>query len=290
MIGFTSNRRHGSADIPRLGIWLAALAIGGALGWWGRGAAIEAAPGSALRVGHVAVTGVDRVPASELIALAGLSAGQRLPDIDAAAIRDALLRHPWVRDARVTTLPPDHVLMAIDERRAAAIVATPDARRFVDADGVPFAPADGADDLAVIEGVDSAALGVENPLLVQALRLLAAADAEGLPAPQRVVLDGPDPSGLPALVWDRSPGASLTAFVGSEAPGPALRKLARVWMADLEELRNAREVDLRFGRQLILRGDAGQATTVSMIDDAPARSAAVTGHAQGGEPWHARTN
>jgi hypothetical protein len=239
-------------------VWLFAVAIGAVAGWWGRGVAIEAVSGPDARIAGVAVTGNERVQASELVRTAGLSAGIPLATIDIEGVRAALLAHPWIRSARVTTLPPDHVIVAIEERVPVAIAVLEDGERFVDGGGTPFAAADPESTLPRFEGVASADARRIHPRFAQALHLLDAAAAQELPVPDRVLLGGRPEAELPALAWDRSGSEELLALLGDREPDSALQRLAQAWMADLAELRNAREVDLRFDDQLILRGTIAQ--------------------------------
>lgn len=246
-------------------VWIVAIAIGAAAGWWGRGLAIEAVSGPDSRIARVAVAGNERVDASELVSSAGLSAGLPLATLDVERVRAALLAHPWVRAARVTILPPDQVIVAIEERVPVAIAILDDGARFVDALGTPFAAADPGSALPRFEGVAAADARRIHPRFAQALHLLEAAAAQELPPPDRVLLGGRPEAQLPALVWVRAGNDSLLALLGDREPESALQRLAQAWMADLPELRNVREVDLRFDDQLILRGeiaggeDAGKA-------------------------------
>ncbi len=290
MIGPARNRRRQQeTDVPRLRVWILALLLGAVAGWWGRGAALEAMSEAPLRVAHVAVSGNERVEAPELVALAGLTLGQRLLEIEPERVRAAVIAHPWVRDARVATMLPNRVLLAVDERLPRAVAVLAESAVFVDAAGIPFAPADAATALPRIIGLDAVAHDDADPMLVQALRLLDAAAAEGLPIPHEIILDGPRAGVLPAIVWERQGRTPLTAMLGSEAPGPALRNLAQAWMADLNELRDAREIDLRFSGQLILRGNAVPEES-DEEEDASATSAVATSHGQGGESWQEKMN
>ena len=236
----------------RAKVWIVALAIGAAAGWWGRGVVLETW-GPHLRVDRVAVAGNARVAASELVATAGLRGGLPLSAFDPERVRLALAAHPWIREARVTTLPTGRIILAVTEREPVGFAVIADERVLIDGDGVAFAEAADPVDVPEFLGVPEVTRGVGHPRFAQAIRLLQAADREGLPTPAEVRLGGRDENELPAVSWNRAEDGALTAVLGAEDPAVGFHRLAQVWMAGLPEFRSAFEVDLRFGEQLILR-------------------------------------
>jgi hypothetical protein len=66
-----------------------------------------------------------------------------------------------------------------------------------------------------------------------------------------VELGGAPPEALPAL---RLGGAGPRVVLGAGAVDAKLERLARVRAADLPEVREASEIDLRFGDDVVLRG------------------------------------
>ena len=244
----------------RIQLWIVALAFGAAAGWWGRGVALETW-GPLVEIDHVAVAGNARVDAAELVASAGLHAGLPLAALDTERISAALAAHPWVRVARVATLPTGQVILAISEREPVGFATVGAGRVFIDADGVAFAPVDEAAQVPEFLGVDGVTLGEGHPRFAQAIRILQAAAREGLPNPAQVLLGGRDETELPAVGWQRAEDGALTVILGSQDPDLGFGRLAQVWMAGLPEFRRANEVDLRFGEQLILRAaeDVGRA-------------------------------
>ena len=80
------------------------------------------------------------------------------------------------------------------------------------------------------------------------------------------MLGGRPEGELPAVVWSRSGNETLLALLGDREPESALGRLAQAWMADLPELRDAREVDLRFDDQLILRRKIARGDDVGRAD------------------------
>ena len=253
---------NGPGWAARIQVWVVALAVGAAAGWWGRGLALETW-GPLVEIDRIAVAGNRRVAAAELVAAAGLRAGLPLAALDTEQVSGAVARHPWVRQARVAKLPTGQVILAIAEREPVAFASVGTGRVFVDADGVAFAPATGSAEVPEFLGVDGVTLGAGHPRFAQAIQILGAAEREGLPRPARVLLGGRDETELPAVAWQRTEDGPLTAVLGSEDPDTGFGRLAQVWMAGLPEFRRAYEVDLRFGEQLILRADrnaGGEAT------------------------------
>ena len=116
-----NRRRDGPSWAARLAVWITALILGAAAGWWGGGLALDALAGPHLRLANLAIAGNDRVTAGELVAAAGLRAGLPITAVDTGAVRAALTRHPWIREARVVTLPPDSVIVSVTEREPVAV-------------------------------------------------------------------------------------------------------------------------------------------------------------------------
>ena len=277
-----NRRREGPSWAARLTVWITALILGAAAGWWGGGLALDALAGPHLRLANLAIAGNERVTAGELVAAAGLRAGLPITAVDTGAVRAALTRHPWIREARVVTLPPDSVIVSVTEREPVAVAILDEGRRFVDSDGTAFAAAPSDLALPLLVGVASADPTRSHPLFAQALRLLEAARREELPAPARISVGGRPEAELPAITWSRAGGGELTAVLGGQDPSAGLARLAQAWMADLPELRAATVVDLRFGNQLILRR-VGQGEVENEENGRAADAGAgVVSHSRGG--------
>jgi len=214
-----------------------------------------------VRLERLSVEGQQRVSTQELVSAAELRLGEPLAALRSGALRARLRGLPWVRDARVATLPSGRLLLAVDERQplALALAATPQhpARpswHYVDAEGTPFAPA--SRNAALPRLVASAATtGAPSPLLRQGVALLAALKTHGLPAAREVRLTGADAQALPALLLDLGGKAECRVILGGGDPDPGLARLARLLAEDLPQTRAATSIDLRFGEQLILRSD-----------------------------------
>ncbi len=77
--------------------------------------------GPSFQVRRVEVTGNQRLSSSQVVATAGLARPGSVFAIDAATIRRKLTATPWVRDAKVTTTLPDHVVLGVDGWQPVAV-------------------------------------------------------------------------------------------------------------------------------------------------------------------------
>lgn len=68
----------------------------------------------------ITLTGQRELAEGDILEAAQLSTRDALPFIDAQALRDRLLKLPLVRDAEVSKLYPDHVVISVKEREAFA--------------------------------------------------------------------------------------------------------------------------------------------------------------------------
>ena len=81
--------------------------------------------------------------------------GHPMFDIPIELVEGRLASHPWVRTAEVRKRLPDQLRVELVERRPVALLRADDGLRFVDAEGVAFAPFDpgvGVSDLLVLSG------------------------------------------------------------------------------------------------------------------------------------------
>lgn len=101
---------------------LASSATVGLLGWnWLNGLVCH----------NVSVSGNVHADVREVMSAARVDTGGALFGIDAVLIADRVERHPWVKNARITRLPPSTLSIHIEERVPVMLV--------IDADGVPSA-------------------------------------------------------------------------------------------------------------------------------------------------------
>ena len=207
-----------------------------------------------LAVESVAVVGAKRASAEELARALGLAAGTPVLSVDAPELRRRVETHPWVASARVTLLRPGRVLIAVEEREpiAIAVLGNPPTRFWLDADGVPFLPVGGADAggrIAVL-GPENARPGERDPRFAEGAALAGALARHGIRGVREVQVARSDPAALPALLLESGVRVSL----GAGDHDAKLARLAALLAARLPEVAAAREIDLRFGDRMVLRG------------------------------------
>jgi cell division protein FtsQ len=234
----------------RVSIWVGALALGAGAGALRGDALLTGAfPERAAHLRY-AVIGNERATARELADAAAVAAGPSFQALDLPAVRSALAGHPWVRRARVAALPPDRVILAVEEREPVAVARLAGETRLVDRDGTAFAPA--ADAAGLPELVGAGTPG--TPPLAEGVALLDAVAEQGLPAPRALILGGAEPGTTPALELAPdavAPGARV--LLGPDDQRAKLARLAELLRAQLPELAAVAEIDLRFGDDVVLR-------------------------------------
>jgi cell division protein FtsQ len=127
---------------------IAALGVGGYRSYlWA-----HRAPQFALK--EVTFEGLARAQQTDLLRLAGVSAGQNLFGLDPAAIERAMAAHPWIEKVRVARRFPSFLAVSVKEHHPAALVALGDLY-LVDSDGRPFKKIESGDptDLPLISGL-----------------------------------------------------------------------------------------------------------------------------------------
>jgi cell division protein FtsQ len=252
-------------------VWLGALVSGALAGALGGNALLTGLfPERATRLRY-AVIGNERATALELATAAAVAPGTSFEALDLPAVRSALAGHPWVRHARVAALPPDRVILAVEEREPVAVARLSGEARLVDRDGTAFAPAGAGTDLPELVGAGAPGA----PPLLDGVTLLDAVAEQGLPAPRVLILAGEEPGTTPALELapgTTAPGARV--LIGNDDQPAKLARLARLLEAGLPELAEVEEIDLRFGDDVVLRPrpEAAQGETVGVR-----RSAALGG-------------
>lgn len=247
------------------------LGFGVALGPAGLYAAAERSLPGRLELHRVRVVGAGRLPAAAY-ARAAAKPGTPLGALDPEAIADRLERLPFLRRARALPLPPDRLLLQVEERTPRA-VARDEAGwlRAVDGTGRPFAPA-GAGEAARLPRI----AGRFHPARPEDLRRLRRAVGilrafEALPGvrPREVAVE-PAPNRAATV---RLEGLAGEVVLGEGPLGPQLERLRRV-LAELPDASlTAGEIDLRFDRQVVFRGLRAPAGGVPLGAD-PARGTA----------------
>lgn len=206
-------------------------------------------------VRHLEIEGADRVDVAEL-ARAALPEGAAAPT-SPEEIEARLATHPWVARVAAARIAPDAVVARVEEHRPVAVAeALGETPLLVSAEGVPFAEASGVEWNALPRLViaEPPAQGRREPLLAQGVALARAVAEAGF-GQIELALDGEDPNAVPAL---RVAGVPARIVLGAGDPGPKLA-LLRAALANENAVdpasspRNAREIDLRFAEQLVLR-------------------------------------
>jgi hypothetical protein len=239
-----------------LGASLAVGALVGALG--GEALLARAFPERAAQV-RLALAGNRHAPARELAAAAGVGPGVRLADLDLAAVRAGVAAHPWVARARVAALPPDQLIVAVEEHEAVAMAPIGGALWLVARDGAAFVHAAGGEALPTLVGAATR----DDARLADGVAWLEALARHRLPAPAELALADADPARAPAFSLPpggAAPGARV--LLGAGERDAKLARLARLLAAGLTELASAAEIDLRFGADVILRAASHAASPV----------------------------
>ena len=159
--------------------------------------------------------------------------------------------HPWIARVAVARLAPGALVARIEEHEPVARArAIGEGAVLVNASGVAFADAEGSewDALPLLVVADPPPRDRRDPLLVQGIGLARAVADAGYTHIE-LSLDGEDPNALPALRVD---GIPARIVLGAGDPAPKLANLATALAAN-PNAREAREIDLRFAEQVVLR-------------------------------------
>jgi cell division protein FtsQ len=96
----------------------------------------EALGRAGFAVKRVDVTGLKRMDAAPVYAIAAGQQSMAMPLVDVEAIRAQLLRYGWIKDARVSRRLPDTLVIDIVERKPAALWQSEQQLALIDAEGV----------------------------------------------------------------------------------------------------------------------------------------------------------
>ena len=198
----------------------------------------------------VAVRGAETLSAMEIAQASGLTPGVELDGLDREYVEARLAAHAWIATARTLALPGGRLVMSVVERRAAAVLDGPEPWA-VDVDGVPFAPAIEASHAGLPRLTTTLAppVGEPHPELAEAVALVRAIEAHGLPAPREVSLAAADdPEGF-AL---RLENLAARVVLGRGHIDERLAALRRLLDEELPEVDRASRIDLRFEDQAVL--------------------------------------
>jgi cell division septal protein FtsQ len=260
--------------------WIAGLAfatsvaVGALFGWPALDAAGLLGDGTPEHIERIWVQGNRLLSSRDVAAATGVEPGQRGADVQVEAVSARLRAHPWIRDARVMRLPTGKLLVAVEEREPVALLAAEQSAgpqavwRLVDEAGTPFDRTDGepARRLAAdttrawprLRGGESLADGEAHTELTAALALSRRLDDARLapllggdPIELHLPRDG-DPEGW---VLDPGPGRPRV-ILGRDQLAQRIDRLEALLLSQLDELRGAVEIDLRFADRAVLRSHA----------------------------------
>jgi len=249
--GRRKRRPAAGAVKKRLGAAAAVLAAAFVAAWL----VYASAASSPWRLGRYTVRGTSYMTAQEVLAAAGLQAGDNLFWADLTKAEVALCRHPRILRADIRRRLPGEVVITVEERPAAAALILNNTLYKVAADGVVLEPmAAGYEDLPVLVGTRFRAAGdvlgkkVDRGEVVGALKTLDAlnrvdpawaAAVEHVDINERVVV-------LAAGRYNVRYGGGFGEL--------AARRLRRVYEATRASGRGPVTYDARFGADIIVTG------------------------------------
>jgi hypothetical protein len=91
-----------------------------------------------LAVRNVRVTGAERVPARRVAALSAIHSGGNIFAVNLYRVRSRLIQEPMVRDATVTRILPNTIVIRVQERHPRLIASVEGRFWEVDEQGIPF--------------------------------------------------------------------------------------------------------------------------------------------------------
>jgi len=192
------------------------------------------------------VSGRNHADAAAVRGIVGRYQGANLFQLDIAALQAKLEAIPWVEKAAIEKGLPDTLRIEIVERVPAALVEIDGTPRYIDANGVIFAPFDakiGGADLPMIEGADRGEAA-------ECVRFLGTLRLEAPDLFARVVSIRPERSSG-WVVEDRSLHAPLS--LPAEGAVAKWRLLDRIAAAEGLDGTSLEYADLRFRRQIVVK-------------------------------------
>ncbi len=269
-----ARERRQQARIRAVAIGGIALAAGALFGPRVAGRAPDLARAAAFRVEVVSVVGTTLLDPASVAKSAGVARGTPLLDVDPEAVGARLEALPQVAAARVLRLPPNRLVIGIDERLAQGVTEDSRGAWLVCLDGVPFAPAEASQRarLPRLRAPGAPAAGVASPELAQGAAVASAARRSGFAVAEVRVAGAEDPRG--ALL--RLRGLDTEVVLGHEGHQAALARLVAVFARRPAWVAEAATIDVRFSDRAVLGGGA-PAERQAQGEDAPTgeRKAAV---------------
>ncbi len=230
------------------------------------GALGDAGPG---RIDTIAVQGNTLLSSRDVAAASGVDPGQIGNSLETERVGERLRAHPWIAEAHVMRLPPGKLLIRIEEREPAALLAPVGAGpsagwRYVDASGTPFAHSSERGPRALDAGASwprlrggealeddrahpelAAALALSRHLRAGRLDTLLGAEGD-------LEVRLPEPSDPRGWVLEAGPDRPRV-ILGHERLAERVDRLAWLLQSRVDALRGTTEIDLRFADRAVLR-------------------------------------
>lgn len=217
----------------------------------------------------LAVHGASQLDADTVAQRSGIARGAALADVEASAVASALEAEPWILHARALSLPTGTVVLAIEERVAAALTTHAGTHYAVDRSGHAFAAVSSADHprLPHIEAAEAPTAGADARF-AQAISLAERLPAYGIDTQATILVSAADdPEGFSLKL----PGVPARIVLGPE-PESRLAPLAELVAKRPDAVAMATDIDLRFANQVVLR--------TAPVRDGSVHNAATRGRAK----------
>jgi len=263
-------RRRGGVPQLRRGPRIAVAALAALAGFAFGAPLAEALLGVHGRSVHtLAVHGARAVAPAAIAERSGIAHGADLGSVEAKEVATALELEPWILHARALALPSGTVVLAVEERIAAALTRIDDADYAVDREGRAFATV-AAEAHPNLPRIEAEAVKPQEPdaRLAQAVALAERLPAYGIESRATVhIAAADDPEGFALAL----PGVPARIVLGDE-PEARLAALAELVARRPDAVAMATNIDLRFANQVVLR--------TAPTRDGSANNAAARGRAK----------
>jgi cell division protein FtsQ len=213
-------------SVPALVAGAVVAAVG--VGLWAGHRYVTSSPRFA--VATIDVRGTARLTADDVRALLRVRPGDNVFAADLRAEAAALEGEPWILAAEVRRELPDTIVVEVEERTAAAVVAL-DALYYADAGGVPFRRCDEdyAAELPLVTGLERDAFAAGNPAGAAAVRAALATIATWRAVPTRPVVDEIHVDGKGGLALRTEDGVSIQLGTDPDGIAARLRRFDLAW-------------------------------------------------------------
>ena len=208
-------------------------------------------------VKHIVVYGTAAVTPTEVRQAAGISTGDNLLFLDKVAVGNRVAAIPYVASVEVQRELPNTLIIQLTERKAAATLLAGRRTFLIDRDGVVLkesAPGDAVIDPLITNapglGVISAGLKIEEPSVLEALKLWEAYSQAPIASEvslSEISADGP--MNL-TMIWDEAP---YEVRWGRSDYKKQAERLSILWRDKGGQLPCQEYLDLRFDQDLVCR-------------------------------------